>query len=134
MRMGKYPSPYGRNTVAIDEQDIEVDEDLDQDHGGIEDAPGKEDEGDRHGERGKPIAKGAVDEGRKQRDSGEDHHGGVERGHFSRSPVFPRDPGAQASGRRRSFENPFRWSATTSMDSGPTTMETCRNGEGGVDG
>src|SRR4030095_3604136 len=92
---GKHPPPYGRNAVAIDEQDIQVDEDFDHDHGGVQDATRVEDEGDRHGERGKPIAKGAVDEGRKQRDRGEDDHGGVERRHLSRSPVLPRDPGAQ---------------------------------------
>src|SRR5271165_5144063 len=65
---GRYPSPYGRNAVPIDEEDIQVNEDFDDNQCGVQDAITIENQCNWNGERGKPVAKGAIYEGRKQGD------------------------------------------------------------------
>ncbi len=60
--------PKGRPTCHVDRIGLR------QPAGGIQDAICIENESHRHGERGKPIAEGAIYEGCKQSDPGENDH------------------------------------------------------------
>ena len=46
---GEHPFPYRRNALAIDEQNVQVDENLDHYQGGVQDAVRVEDECNRDG-------------------------------------------------------------------------------------
>src|SRR5438046_8472443 len=83
---GEDPLPYRWNALAIDEQNVQVDENLDHHQGGIQDAVRVENECNRNGERGKSIAERAIDEGRQQGDRGKNEHCGIEGKHPS-SPI-----------------------------------------------
>src|ERR1700738_4551340 len=78
---GKYPFPDRGNSLQIDQQDVEIDEDFDDDDGGIEHAVGVKNQRERHGERGKAVTDGPVHEGREQRDPGKNQRGGVQGRH-----------------------------------------------------
>ena len=78
---GKYPFQYSRNAVAIDEQDVEINEDLDHDDGWIEDAICIKKEPERHGERRKAVTNGAIYKGGKQSDAGNNDQRGIKARH-----------------------------------------------------
>jgi len=71
------PLPYRRNARAVDDEDIQVDEDLDEDQGRVEDAIGAEQQPYGYGERGKSVAERAVDEGGEEGDGDKSYRGGV---------------------------------------------------------
>src|ERR1700746_2066069 len=58
---GNHSSPYGPNSVQVDEQHVQVNEDFDHHDSGIQDSS----ERDWHGERREPITKSAIYKGRK---------------------------------------------------------------------
>ena len=78
----KHPFPYGANAAPVDEQDVEVEEDLDHDNGGIQDAICIKNQRERHRERRKPIADRAIYKGRKQGDPGKNDDSGVNGKHL----------------------------------------------------
>src|SRR6267142_4051751 len=57
------PFPYYRNARAVDEEDVQIDEDLDENQRRVQDTVGVEKQSHRYGERGKSIAERAVHEG-----------------------------------------------------------------------
>src|SRR3954470_22271843 len=80
--------PYAAHAGAIDEKHVEVQRNFHEHKRWIEDSVRQEEQPDRHGQRGKAIAEGAIHEGGEERDERERDEAGFHKGTHAKARLY----------------------------------------------